>query len=38
MYTATGVKAMLRDFMLPFFPRRLKAELADDPTAAQDDA
>ena len=38
MYTATGVRAMLRNFMLPIFTRKLKAELADDPTAAQDDA
>lgn len=37
MYTATGVKAMLRNFMLPFLTRMLKAELAEDPTAAQDD-
>ena len=38
MYTAVGVKAMLRNIMLPFFTRRLNADLADDPTAAQDDA
>jgi len=37
MYTATGIKAMLRNFMLPFLTRMLKAELAEDPTAAQDD-
>jgi hypothetical protein len=37
MYTATGVKAMLRNFMLPFLTRMLKAELTEDPTAAQDD-
>ncbi len=37
MYTATGVKAMLRNFMRPFLMRMLKAELAEDPTAAQDD-
>jgi 2-polyprenyl-6-methoxyphenol hydroxylase-like FAD-dependent oxidoreductase len=33
MYTATGVKAMLRNIMLPFSNRILKAELAEDPTA-----
>ena len=36
IYTATGVKAILRNFMLPFLTKTLKAELAEDPTAVQD--
>ena len=37
IYTATGVRAILRNLMLPFLTRTLKAELVEDPTAVQDD-